>query len=291
MGRYYDEIMNLEYADNLKNIVKKWKLLSDNLADKPRNAARLLPDMLMVMPTGAGRTTLLRLLSEFLDEQKNLLDFYGDVKFFEFLLSYCPPHHDFTEFTRLMEEVGNAAGFRSEFRGVVSIDISEWLDHFEEKHFLSFLEYLSNNSDLWLIVLTVSSLKEDKLKSLEAFLKMFLRLVTVEINMPQTDILLDYIERKLSEFGISIDTDGRAILYHTLEKLRKQKYFDGYKSVRLLCQDIAYSYFTLETPGNPCLDADFLSAFGSESEYVERMMLTFSKQSRIGLLSGGGKDE
>ncbi len=291
MGRYYDEIMNLEYADNLKNLVKKWKLLSDNLADKPRNAARLLPDMLMVMPTGAGRTTLLRLLSEFLDEQKNLLDFYGDVKFFEFLLSYCPPHHDFTEFTRLMEEVGNAAGFRSEFRGVVSIDISEWLDHFEEKHFLSFLEYLSNNSDLWLIVLTVSSLKEDKLKSLEAFLKMFLRLVTVEINMPQTDILLDYIERKLSEFGISIDTDGRAILYDTLEKLRKQKYFDGYKSVRLLCQDIAYSYFTLETPGNPCLDADFLSAFGSDSEYVDRMMLTFSKQSRIGLLSGGGKDE
>jgi hypothetical protein len=85
-------------------------------------------------------------------EKPNLMSFYGDVAYFEFMLNYCGPRENFSELQRLMDGVDNAKGFRSEFRGILFIDIDDWRDHFEEKHFVDFMEYLSDNSDDWLIV-------------------------------------------------------------------------------------------------------------------------------------------
>ena len=114
---------------------------------------------------GNGRTTMLQLLSEYLTEKNDLMDFYGDVKYLEFMLNYCPSGEHFSELQRLMNEIDNAAGFRYEYRGIVYIDIDEWIGHFEEKHFVSFMEYLSDNSDSWLVVLSVSKYAECSLRS------------------------------------------------------------------------------------------------------------------------------
>lgn len=106
----------------------------------------------------------------------NLMEFYGDVKFFEFLLNYCHPNEYFSELQRLIDKIDNAAGFRNEFKGIVHIDINEWIDHFEKKHFVSLMECLSSNSNKWLIVLSVYSDKKEKIHNLNAFLSLYLRI-------------------------------------------------------------------------------------------------------------------
>ena len=286
MNQYYDEIMALHDAEDFKSVISRWQTLSENLKSLPTDAPVLLPDMLWVARSGVGKTKYLRLMSEYLASSGNLMDFYGDVKFFEFLLSYCSPNQPFTELRRLMDEVYNAAGFRSEFRGIIHIDINEWLDHYEENHFISLMEYLASNSDKWLVVLTVYSESEEKIHNLISFLSMYLRIEKLTLPLPKTEDLFFYIENQLSAYGLSLSDDAKKLLHDSIETIRKNKYFDGFKSIKMLCQDIVYTVYSKQTDA-AVLTAEQLSSFASDSEYVRRTVSNIEKVSRIGLLNRG----
>lgn len=284
MNQYYDKIMQLREADEIKQIVRRWSVLSDNIKTKPIDIPIILPDMLWVAKSGAGITNLLKLISEYLASRKNLMEFYGDVKFFEFLVSYCPPNQPFVDLHRLIDEVNNAAGFRNEFKGIVHLDINDWVNHYEEKHFVSLMEYLAANSDKWLIVLSAYSEKKDAIHNLHAFLSMYLRVEKVTLSLPRTQDLFEYIEGKLNEYGLTLESDARDLLSDTIEKLRENKYFDGFKSIKMLCQDIAYEVFSNEKINTYSLTADMLSAFSVDSEYVKKMAINSERARRIGLV-------
>ncbi len=291
MNLWYEKIMELKEADEFKQIVRKWETLSINMKKSSLKTAVILPDMLLVAKSGVGKTKVLSLMSEYLASKGNLMDFYGDVKFFEFSMGYCAPDTTFTELTRLIDEVNSAAGFRNEFRGIIRIDIDEWLYHFEEKYFADFCEYLAANSEKWLIVLSVYTDEEAVLHKLEAFLSMYLRLERVTLSLPKTEELFDYIEEKLALYGLSLAEDGRALLFKTIETLRESKYFDGFKSVRMICQDIAYEVFSQEDFRDYVLTAQDLKGFAYDSEYVNKTVVNMEKLSKIGFTAGEDGNE
>ncbi len=287
MESCFDKIMRQKEAEQIQPLIKRWEVLSRNMRDYPSNAPILLPDMLWVAKSGVGKTFFLELMAEYLESKGNLMEFYGDVKFFEFVLGYTPPTSPFTELQRLMDAVTNAGGFRSEFRGMLRIDIDEWLDHYEERYFATFMEYLAAHKDKWFIILSVTETDQKKLHNLEAFLGMFLRIERVVLQLPKTQALLDYIEKNLAAYGLTLAEDGRELLTATVETLRKNKYFDGYKSLGLLCQEIAYTVFSREKLRSRHLTAADLAAFAADSAYVARTVANFEKVSKIGLLKGG----
>lgn len=285
MNQFYNKLMAVKGAEELRNVVNRWETLSENLASKPVHTPIILPDMLWIAKSGVGVTNLLKLISEYLFTKHNLMEFYGDVKFFEFLLEYCRPEAQFTELQRLMDEVDNAKGFRSEFKGIIHIDINQWLEHYEERHFVSFMEYLSSNSDEWLVVLSIDSDKEDKIHNLNAFLSMYLRVEKVEIILPQTEDLLDHVEARLGKYHLSLESDARELLYQTIGELRKNKYFDGFKSINMLCQDIIYAVFSRDKIHTESLSADMLGDFSKDSDYVKRMVANIEKVRKIGFIN------
>lgn len=284
MNQYYEQIMALKEADEIKPVVERWRILSENIKSRPTDSPIVLPDMLWVAKSGVGKTHLLRLLSGYLTEQRNLMEFFGDVPFFEFLVSYCKPDEPFSELNRLIDEVDNAAGFRNTFKGIVHIDINEWLEHFTEKHFISLMEYLAANSDQWLVVLSVSADDAGKIHNLYAFLSMYLRIEKVTLSLPKTADLFEYIQRQLSGYGLELSEDARALLHETIEKLRKNKYFDGFKTIKMLCQDIVYSVFSCENMEGRVLTAQMLTGFRADSDYVKRTVANIERVNRIGLV-------
>lgn len=284
MNKYYEEIMNLKEAEEIKLVVKKWETLSNNIKKSPTKSSIILPNILMVARSGVGKTNLLRLLSEYIDSKGNLLNFYGDVKFFEFSLGYIPPNQEFTELLRLFDEVGFAAGFRNEFRGIIRIDIDEWIEHYEERHFIDFMEYLAANDDNWLIILSTTPVTKKKLQNLKAVISMYLRIEEITLSLPKTENLFDYISKTLAGYDLTLSSDGKELLYATIEKLRRNRNFDGFKSIKLLCQEIAYSIFARKDTTSNVLTADILSDFGPDSKYVNKMVLNYDKVRKIGLI-------
>lgn len=281
MSKEYDAIMALSGAEELQALIRKWETLSENLSTRNIGAPILLPDLLMYTRRGYGNTTLLRLMANYLESKKNLMDFFGDVKFMEFMLNYCPPEEPFTELYRLIEEIRDAAGFRSGFRGIVRININEWVGHHEEKHFLDFLEYMSSNSQDWLNVITISREPDEKTREIEALLSMYLRIEVVVLHIPETDVILDRISGWLAEYGLTVDMSGREVLRGSVDKLRENKHFDGMHTIRLLCSDIVYNYYSNAANESTVLSEASLRSFAADSEYINRTILKIERQ-RVG---------
>lgn len=286
MESSFDKIMRQKETEQIRPLIKKWEILSRNMREHPANVPIVLPDMLWVAKSGVGKTFFLQLIADYLESKGNLMEFYGDVKFFEFVLSYTPPSAPFTELQRLMDAVTAAGGFRSEFKGMIRIDIDEWMDHYGERYFATFMEYLAAHKDKWFVILSVTETSEEKLHDLEAFLGMFLRIERVVLKLPKTKDLVDYIEKGLAAYGLSVAEDGKTLLCKTVERLRKSKYFDGYKSLGLLCQEIAYTVFSREKFSDAPLTAKDLAPFAADSAYAERTVANYERVRKIGLLKG-----
>lgn len=281
-NQIYNKILSQNGLTEFKALIEKWETLSENLSDKPSGVAIILPDLFLVSHTGTGRTHILRLLSEYLEGKPNLMDFYGDVKYFEFMLNYCRPDEYFSEIQRFMTEIDNAAGFRSEYRGIVYVDVDEWREHFEEKHFVSFMEYLSDNSDDWLVVLSVSDDKQDLIQQMEAFVSAYIRIERITIEPPTVQELTEYAKKLLEGYGITLISQTEKVLSDSIGELCNNKYFDGYKTVKMLCEDIAYSLYIDGFRKNKGLTPSDLSKFAKDSEYIQRRHVKIEKINRIG---------
>ncbi len=281
--RYYEEILQLNEAKDFARVLTKWNTLSSHL--KVSNLPMVLPDLFWVAKSGVGKTHLLKLLSEYLYESGNLMEFYGNVKYFEFMLDYCPPEKPFDEIHRMIAEVNNAAGFRNIYKGIISVDIEEWLGHCEEKHFITFMEYLSSNSDYWLIVFNVTGDKQEEIKKLESILSMYFRLEKSNLAYPDVEELLDFVLKRLAEYGIHLDDGAQDLLKKTIKKLRENKYFDGYKTLLRLSQDIAYEIFSADGEVDVNVCAEELSKFAPDSDYVARTTWNVENKVKIGLLN------
>lgn len=287
MNRYYNQLMNLQESAEFKQLITKWNTLSENIKNVPFTTPILLPDMFLIAKSGAGITNMLHCMAEYLSAQNNLMEFYGDVKFFEFNLSYAPPSGDFTDMKRLISEVSNAAGFRSEFKGIVHIEIDEWVSHYNEKHFISFMEYLADHSDKWLIVLSVSPDYGAAIHNLEAFLSMYLRIEKVTLTLPKTEDLFEDIQKKLYNYNLHLNADAKDLLYETIECLRKNPYFDGYKTIKSLCQDIVYTIYSTQITDSKVLTKEMLMDFSVDSSYVKRTIFNLEKVNKIGFFHEG----
>ncbi len=280
---YFSKIEELKEATDFMRVVRKWDTLSKRIGVQ-KKIPMVLPDLLWVAKSGVGKTNLLKLLSEYLYECGNLMDFHGNVKYFEFMLDYCPPDKPFGEIQRIINEVRNAAGFRNLYKGIVSIDIEEWIEHCEEKHFISFLEYLSGNSGDWLVIFNVTGEQEKKIEKLESILAMYFRLEKSFLAMPDTNELIDFVLNQLAKYELQLDDSAKELICNVIEKLRANKYFDGYKTLLILCQDIAYEVYSGDAALDETISADDLERFAPNSQYISRATWRAESKVRIGLV-------
>lgn len=283
MNPHYDAIMQLQGINQLQKLVTKWNTLSENLQTRSFDAPILLPDIFLYTYAGAGHTHLLEMIANFLDSSKNLMSFYGDVKFFEFKLGYNKPGDRFTELYRFADTVSAAAGFRNEYRGVIRVNVDEWVEHCNEKHFLEFLSYLQDGTDRWLIFLTLSEHPQgEKTAEIEAIVSMYLRIETVVLTCPETADFVSYAKQCVGKYGLEIDASGAEVLAGAIDVLRSNKHFYGYRTVSALCSDIVYSLYSGGTIGTHVLTGELLRDFSADSSYIKRSVIRKKRAATIG---------
>ena len=283
MNTYYDKFMEINGADELKELVKRWEILSCNLSKRTFDVPVFLPDLFMYTRPGYGNTKLISLIAEYLDSKQNLMSFYGDVKFFEFKLEYCSPGSNFSELYRLMESIQTAAGFRNEYKGVIRINVDDWVGHHKEKHFLDFLQFLQINTSHWFVILTISNKSEnDDTRDMEAVVSMYLRITTITLHMPSDSELVDYAAKHLIKYGLELDEGAKKVLLESIAVLRNNKYFYGLHTITDLCNDIVCSLFSKSTDVEPVIKAEMLNDFSADSEYIKRTVLKIKKTVTLG---------
>lgn len=283
LNNYYENLMSFKGADELRNLIKRWDILSENISKRAFDAPIVLPELFIYTRPGYGNTRLLALLAEYLDSKQNLMGFYGDVKFFEFKLDYCEPHSNFTELYRFIESVQAAAGFRNEFKGIIRINVDEWVGHHTEKHFLDFLQFLQMNTSYWMIVMTLSNHREsDETKEMESLVSMYLRIEKLTLHLPDNKELVLFAAEHFAKYGLELDDSAKQVLEDSIAVLRKSEYFYGLHTVKDLCSDIVYTLFSESTAVDTRITADMLADFSADSEYIKRTVHKIKKTATLG---------
>ena len=169
-----------------------------------------------------------------------------------------------------------------EYRGIIFIDIDEWRDHFEEKYFEVFLEYLADNSDEWLVVLSLSPRSGYDMHNIEAFISSYLRIEKIVIEPPTSADLLEYANELLDRYGLRLTPRAKSIIADSIKVLSRSKYFDGYKTIKSLCRDIAYNVYVDGPPRAGFIPEDAVEKFAEDSEYIAGMLVKIEKVNKIG---------
>ena len=117
---------------------------------------------------------------------------------------------------------------------------------------------------------------------MEAFVSAYIRIERITIEPPTVQELTQYAKKLLEGYGITLISQTEKVLSGSIGELSNNKYFDGYKTVKMLCEDIAYSLyidgFQSDMGGIP----SDLSGFAKDSEYIQRMLVKIEKTKRIG---------
>ncbi len=276
---YYEEMQNLYGLSAVKDTIAKWNTILTNLKNKKEKTAMLLPNLFLNSKQGAGKSYFIGLLSEYLYHTK-AIPFYGDVRFFEFYLEYIPPNNEMSEINRFSVELRNAAGFRSEYKGVVAIDISEWAKHSREEHFILFLEYLSIIDANVCIVFMANGIEGDKISTIEKVLNSFCRIRTVDFLYPSKEEFADFCKSVIADYSLSLDAESYKLLCKSIERLMESEYFAGYKTINRLCLDIVFELSDKEIEGG-IITALHLADFAADSLFIDKLC-SVRELSRIG---------
>lgn len=282
MNRYYEEILSLPEKGTMGNVLAKWEQLHERMQEGRVKTRHLLPEIFLLGAPGIGRSHLLSLIAGYLDDTK-LLEFLGERKFFEFRPEYCPEHENFMELNRFVNKLSEAAGFRNEFKGIICIELDEWVEHFKEKYFTVFIEYLEEHCDNWLLMFSVNWTDKD-VEELFSYLSMYFRLDKVILSMPTGEEYIEYLEEFLGEQGFALAKAAKDVLLISIEELKKSPLFDGYKSINRLGLDIAYEMYTGDVFEEGIILAKDVMTFAADSEYIRTMVRNYEKKRQIGFL-------
>lgn len=268
---YYDQIMALNGLDNFKELIDRWQSVSDNSTRFNSKMGLVVPDLVWVSDNGIDRTNLLKLLTGYLDACDNLIDFYGNVKYFEYYLEYTDDKNNH-EIQKIAEKIRDAAGFRSEYKGLLSIELDEWAGHFQEDTFINIMKYLSSMEDDIMFIFNIHNYNPKAVQQLLDILVLFFRIEVIDMKLPDSTELGNYVCREISEYGLNLDEEASEMVIATVNKLREDQYFAGYQMLDRLACDIVYSVFTSSPPYDGIVTKGMISAFAPSGIYVSELI-------------------
>ena len=264
----FNDIMELKGNDEFKEMIKRLHIFLENKKTYSWTAA--LPNLLLMVKRGGGITTVVNAFAEYLYAAK-AIEFSGKVKFIEFKLDYVSPESFFSELTRLNNVILDFAGHNLFYKGVVCINIDEWLQHINDAHFMKFLNYIASNNDKLLVILYIHSDAKNIIDNIEAVISSQIRLETLKLRFPDVNELIELVEswHKLDN-GFTLTKDAKILLTETIKEISTGEHFYGFKSIVQLYNDISYNILTSDLNGKKIISADMLSCFGKDSKYVKR---------------------
>jgi len=255
----YKAIMALSGAEEFKEVVRGIQ----NLKDKVKGhltCSLTMPAMLWIIQIGGGVTTMVALLAEYLSEEK-VKDFMGEAKFIEFKLGYNSSDESFSELKRLHEAIKKNTGHRYDYRGILCVNIDEWIVHSTELYFLDFLEFIDYNRKSILTVFTTHSKTAKDIVNIEAVISSRMSLETITIDFPETNELLALIDDKfVKASGYSLSNDARELLSAHIKTRVLSSSFDGFKNIERLGEEIV-TYAIKSTKRRKTITAELLSPY------------------------------
>ena len=293
-GKAYEDIMNLRGYEDFKALAKRLCQLAQSRRDLSGVQAPV-PNFLFVEDPGAGVTTQLKLLTRLLMEQK-LIRFMGERRYFEWALD-DDAFEKGGSFDRLLQETDAAAGFYSQFRGVIGIELGEWSSWPRHPGFRRLLDFAADMYRRVTFVFVTEERDAEKLARLHRVLNEATPIEMIRCPLPKAEDMTQYLLDFLWERGFAAAEKTEAAIAEFMPELMKTEDFDGMQTMSILADEIVFhacssaggvQLASATADGKervqtvPVVRPEHLSFITGEKGYISRHARRQAKQKKIG---------
>ena len=149
----------------------------------------------------------------------------------------------FTGILDLKDHIREAGRCNGAYRGIILIDVTEWMGHCGEKYFDMLLSYLSNQHTKGILPFFYVKHREfnPENKILEAVVSLYFKSARIVFDESDlSSLMMDLLEKK----GIKLEENAVCCLEQFLRIISGSDLFHGVDSIRQICEDIAWQYQT-----------------------------------------------
>ena len=263
--------------DCIVSIETEWKAAHSQFGAE---ACRYIPVPVICQGSFADAENIANELSRFIYSEKlleKISPVHEDILLFYAGYTVCADR-SFPAVQELYELLLKAGGYYGSYRGVLLIDVSEWVGHFRDRYFDVFLAYLADlRMDGMIPFFYVDCEgREDELRSLEAVIFSYFRSMRVGFGAEE---LCEYGVSVLEEHGIVPGEKAREYLEGFVREAQRSHLFHGTESVRRICEEVARNCGA--DPGSEVMRAGMVCRFEADPGSAEE---------RTGAVCGFGAD-
>lgn len=130
-----------------------------------------------------------------------------------FKMPYIQPCDSFQELRRLILRIRENTGLRAHYRGLVAIEVTEWIGHEREEYFTVLLKFLYDHRDLWRTAMVLNNCRPAQLQRFIGACACYVtpRLFHVRL-FEDADALRGAIEKAFQDQNTAIHHDAAAML-------------------------------------------------------------------------------
>ena len=279
MQSCYDDIMALKGADEMK---KKIKQIHEILKDRePYALLNSLSDFLIVTRQGGGISTVVKLVAEYLSVAK-AVEFCGNTKWFSFSVEYSDRNQQFTEIERFMNKMSVLKGYNCFFKGVVYINLDNWVGHTDPENLYKFLSYLASIDDRILFFFGFHTENKSFIKMMETTIGKYIRIETIKLRFPSNKDLCDILKAYITDKGISLSDDVQIPMDTIIENVTNKRNFYGFQTLEKLSDDIVYHFFMTNKTKIKQINGKVLNDYLEKSPYFKQFTDDISSNTKIG---------
>lgn len=233
-----DDMMSVE---PLKKWVNETQLIASRFKNLINEAGVYQNQFfLLSINRGNGLSTILNIMANTL-ETAGLFRFSGKTKVYE--LSYPYSNHEevcYKHLSHLQSSIHNLQYKGSPFRGIVAINIEEWIDHLYDKTFDEFLNLICQLKEDVLFAFTVPYSDEDTLEKIHTKLDDLVNTRVMKFVPPSDKQYYNFFVSCLQRVELSVSEDAYSPFLYKLTMERNDGRFYGFNTVKKIADEVLY---------------------------------------------------
>lgn len=228
-------------TEELRKLFDDWSYISSR--KNQINFPFVLPNYFLEINPEITVETVIDALTESL-ETNNLIDFVGPVHSYLYSLTYSDERDSsFDSFKNFYDVfTKNLSKYGETFRGVLAIDITEWVESAacNSKKFIAFLDFMSSIDDETLAVFISRSSNEAKNNEAFQIVLTKSRVRRIRIGEVKEEEGYQYVMELLAEVTMTVDEDATEDLKSIVSFILSVNGNEGLKSLHQFVDEIIY---------------------------------------------------
>ncbi|MBO5060789.1 MAG: AAA family ATPase [Clostridia bacterium] len=188
---------------------------------------------------GNGLTTVLKLMTRAL-EQSGLMRFRGTKEFVEWKLEYNDSPNEFPSFEGLLKAI-NRCEDGENYRGLVCINMEEWLDHLSDKRIDQLLRFVWGFRNQIIFVFTIPYAEDSVIEKLYDRIDDIISVRTMKFVPPSDEQYFVFFKGFFEKYNISVSDNVKAAFISKMTEEKNDGKFYGFNTVNKIANELLYN--------------------------------------------------